>query len=294
MSISILKGLLKSVPFAGRIWNAHATRVLRFKILLLLGKRESQTFTRFYRLPTQFLVLAGPVMNYLLQDAPDREIRILVIGCSMGAEAYTISAALQKYRPGTKFSIHGIDIDPYMITRAEAARYHAKELGIYPRNFEDAVASLFVEERAEESVYDIKPEVRQHVTFSVGNALDPNLAATCGLADIVFAQNFLYHLKPADSKLAFFNLCSLLKPRAALFIDGMDLDMKQRLTKQVGLTPVLDEIEEIHADAYEERGTSWPAIYWGLEPLSRSRKDWTYRYSTIFTRDQTVGKIISR
>ncbi|MFZ1683329.1 MAG: CheR family methyltransferase [Candidatus Zixiibacteriota bacterium] len=294
MPTKIFKRLLKSVPFAGRIWNAHATRVLRFKILLLLGKRESQTFTRFYRLPTQFKVLAGPVINFLLEDSPEQEIRILVIGCSKGAEAYTISAALQKYRPGTKFSIHGVDIDPYMITRAEAARYHADELGIYPRDHKDAVASLFVEERSEESVYDIKPEVRRHVTFSVGNALDPNLAATCGPADIVFAQNFLYHLKPADSKLAFFNLCSLLKPRAALFIDGMDLDMKQRLTRQVGLTPMLDEIETIHADAYEERGTSWPAIYWGLEPLSRSRKDWTYRYSTIFTRNQTVGEISSR
>jgi chemotaxis methyl-accepting protein methylase len=233
-------------------------------------------------------------MNYLLERSPDREIRILVIGCSSGAEAYTISAALHRYRPGTSFSIHGVDIDPYMITRAEAARYHIDELRIYPRCYDEAVRSLFMQERADESVYDIKPEVRRNVTFSVGNALDPELSAKCGKADIVFAQNLLYHMKPADSKLAFFNLCSLLNPRAALFIDGMDLDMKQRLTRQVGLTPLMDEIEAIHADAYEERGTSWPSIYWGLEPLSRSRKDWSYRYSTIFTRELTENKIGNR
>jgi len=101
----------------------------------------------------------------------------------------------------------------------------------------------------------------------------------------VVAQNFLYHLSRKQSRTAFAHLCALLKPKAALFIDGMDIDLRHALTAKAGLRPLDYLIPEIHADALTLRGAPWPWTYWGLEPLDTARHDWKQRYATIYLRD---------
>ena len=81
---------------------------------------------------------------------------------------------------------------------------------------------------------------------------------------------------------AFINLTSLLKPRSALIINGMDYDMRIRLTKEYSLVPVPYLIEEVHNDAFANAGSLWFTRYYGRPPFSTSEPDWVATFSTVF------------
>ena len=61
----------------------------------------------------------------------------------------------------------------------------------------------------------------------------------------------------------------------------MDLDTKAGLVTQHRLVPLDWNIAEIH-DTDDMRRSAWPWYYWSLEPISRCRRDYLTRYSTIF------------
>ena len=89
-------------------------------------------------------------------------------------------------------------------------------------------------------------------------------------------------MKPKAAARAFNNIFSLLNPKAALFIDGMDVYLRNKLTRRNNLMPLEYKIGEIHNEARIARGAGWPYSYWGLEPFSASKREWQRRYSTIF------------
>ena len=96
------------------------------------------------------------------------------------------------------------------------------------------------------------------------------------------AQNVLFHLPRQRAREAFDNLTALLKPKSALFINGMDTDMRIQLTKKSGLEPLDYLVEEIHEDARVDRGNAWAGSYFGRQPFSRSSRDWLRKYCTIY------------
>jgi hypothetical protein len=81
----------------------------------------------------------------------------------------------------------------------------------------------------------------------------------------------------------------LMKPRSVLFVDGMDVDMRERRTRRLGLVPLDYRIERIHDEASIVRGDRYPWQGAGLEPLSTERADWKRRYATIFVRQAQAG-----
>ena len=86
-------------------------------------------------------------------------------------------------------------------------------------------------------------------------------------------------------KKAFYNICSLLNNRAVLFVDGMDLDLREKLSRKMNLHPLQYKIEAIHKEAQNARAIGWPYNYWGLEPFNASRGDWQRKYATIYFSD---------
>lgn len=110
--------------------------------------------------------------------------------------------------------------------------------------------------------------------FETADVLDADLISRIEPADIVVAQNFLYHFDRRQARTAFAHLCSSLRPRVALFDDRMDIDLRHSLSRKAGLLPLDCLIPEIHDDAMTLRGVPSPWTYWGLEPLNSARKDW--------------------
>jgi len=251
---------------------------IRHRLTLMTSDRNVATFTGFFRLPTQFEALSGPVIDSLFPHGTTGPVKIMVIGCSKGAEAYTIASVLKNGHPGLAFHIHAYDLNEDVIKKAKTARYMPEE--VYTKRI--PASSMDATFYRENGQYVIKEEIAKSVSFAVADALDPNLKTTIGTADIVFAQNFLVHMKPKAAARAFNNIFSLLNPKAALFIDGMDVYLRNKLTRRNNLMPLEYKIGEIHNEARIARGAGWPYSYWGLEPFSASKREWQRRYSTIF------------
>lgn len=263
--------LLKDTVFWQRI---------RHKVSLLTNSRENSTFTGFLRLPTQFDALCGPaidaVRSHLQQDEP---LNITVVGCSNGAEAYTILSVLSDRRPGLSCHVRGYDINADCVDKARAAIYRREEI------FNNkAITSAFVEHTFDRhgDDYVVKPSIAGRAEFATGDVLSDALVTTASRSDIVFAQNFLFHLTRDMASRALENILRMTRPGSALLIDGTDLDLRYRFVRRHGLLPVEYEIGRIHDEARWARAAGWPYSYWGLEPFMTSRRDWQRRYATIF------------
>ncbi len=273
------KGLLKKLPGLSGLVGTDAWRLLRHRLVLYSVERENSTFTGFLRLPAQFDALSGPVLDYLLNGEKTGPIKIGVLGCSNGSEAYTIASVIKSLRPGLEFSVYACDIDRKMIEKGTGAVYRREE--IYNNR---VITDSFIKNTfdRDDGNFRIKKGIRSRVQFDYADVLDKGLKEKAGLFDMVFAQNFIFHMKRAVARRALKNIFSLLKPRAALFADGIDIDIRRSLTKRRGLKPLDYKIKEIHNEARMARAIGWPYSYWGLEPFLTTRRDWRRRYATVF------------
>lgn len=282
MKTGIIK-MFKKTPLLRSFIRGKTWQHIRHGISLRIDHRENATFTGFLRLPTQFEALIGPVLDFILKGDEGRTVRISVYGCSNGAEAYTAASVLLNARPGLDFSIQAYDIDQEMITKARSAKYLHDEVFNNKRLTNEFIRNTF--DRDGET-FTLKPRIAKHVRFSVADVLkmdEPGCPASC---DIAFAQNFLLHLKRDDSARALENIIATLGPKAALFIDGTDIDIRTKVTRRRRLTPLDFEIERIHNEARWARAIGWPYIYWGLEPFNGKKSSWRRRYSTIFLNNE--------
>lgn len=249
------------------------------RLLATCERTQSHTYTCFYRTPTQLEALARPVYEFLGGPALKRPLDILVLACSNGAEAYTIASFLMRRRPELEFKITAADLHQEMVDYGRAASYLPEEA-----LHSEYVDAAFVADTFDQvdGRYVVKPHIRERVSFTQANLLDPELKNKFAPADVVTAQNVLFHLKPHDARAAFHNIVSLLKPRAALFIDGMDQPLRIELTEAHELEPLGWKTRQIYSETRVHTPPDWWRYYWGSEPYSPLRRDRARRYETVF------------
>jgi chemotaxis methyl-accepting protein methylase len=260
--------------------------VCRHRVAQTIELRANSTFTGFLRLPSQFVALSGPVLDFLARQQRGSPLCIVVMGCSNGAEAYTIASVLLARSPGIEFRVDAYDIDGDIVTKARSACFHADEVLNNKILTPEFVQTTF---DIQNGTYRVKKDIAARVRFHIADVLSPDLATRVGRCDILFAQNFLFHLNRKDAHRAFDNLCELLNLRAALFVDGMDLGLRQKRSRARRLVPLEFRIEEIHNEARRARAAGWPDHYWGLEPFKTFTRDWQRRYATIYLKDTDGG-----
>jgi chemotaxis methyl-accepting protein methylase len=251
------------------------------RLLASCERIDNHTYTCFLRAPTQLQALAGPVLRFLGQpDRVQKRLEILTFACSNGAEVYTMASWLLQNCPGLDFHITASDLHQEMVERCQAARYTPAE----------ALQSEYITTKFVEATFDkdgdafvVKPEVRARASFSVSNLLDrEGLMQKFQPADVVTAQNVLFHLSPDNVRRAFANLVGLLKPKSALFVEGMDLELRLELTEKFGLEPLDYELRRIYSETRVHTPKDWWKYYWGTEPYIPLRANKKRRYATIF------------
>jgi chemotaxis protein methyltransferase CheR len=273
--------ILKALPVIGRAWSSNASQVLRHGIRQHIESRHPYTFTRFFRNPTQLDALLGPVLDFLRPANAAEHLRIVVHGCSTGAEPYTIAATLLARRAGLSFSVEAYDIDELLLNKARLARYDRDEVDNHPFIRPEHVEWTFEQGDGD---FTVRPEVRARVSFARADILDPGLPDRMPAAEVLFAQNIFVNMRRGRAKAGFRNVCRLLAPRAVLFVDGMDVDLRARLALEAGLVPLDFGVEAIHNESHDVRGSLYPSTAMGLEPFDPRRKDYVRRYATIFMR----------
>jgi chemotaxis methyl-accepting protein methylase len=224
------------------------------------------------------------LMRRLTADRPrGSTLRVAVLGCSIGAEVYSILWSLRPARPDLKIVVDAVDVSEEVLAIAER--------GVYgPETAETVHAPIFERLTTTEmrEMFDwegdraqVKPWLREGITWRVGDASDPALIELLGSQDLVIASNFLCHMDAPSAERCLRNLVGLASRGGYVFVTGVDLDVRTRVALDLGLEPVSELRAEIHEGDPVMR-TDWPWQWWGLEPLDRRRPDWQTRYAAVF------------
>jgi SAM-dependent methyltransferase len=248
--------------------------------LLCLRARRQQFFGTFFLRNRPALELMRRLAQ---QKAHGSTLRIAVLGCSIGAEVYSILWTIRSARPDLKVLLSAVDISEQILSFAEKGIYTPNiskfvSASIFERLTEAEMAEMFDWEGDQAKV---KSWLREGITWHLADAADPKLIKIPGPQDMVVASNFLCHMAPADAEKCLGNIARLVSAGGYLFVSGVDLDVRTKVALDLGWEPVRGLMAEIHNGDPSVRA-DWPWEWWGLEPLNRRRHDWQTRYAAVF------------
>ena len=309
----ILRKLLRLyLSQARRVWD-HLPDSVRHRPLGRAYGRHVHALVRLHAERSQYFAtyfLRNRVELELMRRLADKKahgssLTIAVLACSKGAEVYSIVWAIRSARPDLRLNIHAVDISQEIVDFAEEGVYSltsfeafkalnqdaARERGsviwntcreqlssMFERMTKEEVAAMF---EVEGDQARIKSWLKEGITWRRGDAGDAQLVGALGPQEIVVANRFLCHMTPAAAEKCLRNIGQLVKPGGYLFVSGIDLDVRTRVAREMGWTPVSDLMREIHeGDPSLECG--WPLDYWGLEPFCAARSDSGLRYASVF------------
>jgi chemotaxis methyl-accepting protein methylase len=218
-------------------------------------------------------------------------LKIAVLACSNGAEVYSIIWTIRSRRPDLKLVVRAMDISNDILEIAKKGQYSISA----PELVDSPIFEYLTEEEMQE-MFDragdqatVKPRLKEGIHWSVADARDPALVNMLGGQDIVFASKFLFHMEPAAAEKCLRNVVRLVNPQGYLFVSGVDLDVRSKVMGELKWTPVQDMLQEMH-DGDPQVRRDWPWRYWGLEPFTRNRPDWSLRYASLFHAPEETGK----
>jgi len=293
--LSIVRLLWRRMPSGMR-----ATRPMRHVGSAIYDRYVRHTdrfqshYTWFLRNPPQLALVA----DLLLSSTPNRApLRAMSVGCSVGAELYSLLWLLRRFEPDLVIDARGIDIVPEAVALARQASYRLEApsstggtLWVDGRRLlstsEEAVEEIF--DLADDGAYRVKPAIRRSANWYVGDAADPRLVALHGEQDLVMACNFLGPMEPGPAERCLRNVVTLVRPGGYLVVDGIDLDVKTAVVEALGLLPITEDARRIHEADPTKR--DWPWTRWSLEPFDESRPDWPFRYATVFQRPMRLER----
>jgi SAM-dependent methyltransferase len=224
------------------------------------------------------------LIRRLIQEREDRaRLNLAVLGCSIGAEVYSILWILRSARPDLEIVVNALDVSAEVVGIAEAGMYapamsDVVDPSIFDRLTEREMQDMF---DSEADIARVKGWLREGIAWHVADACDPQLGSRLGSQDIVVASNFLCHMEPASAECCLRNIARLVEPGGYLFASGVDLDVRTKVARDLGWEPIADLLEEVH-NADPSLRNHWPWEWAGLEPLDRRRSDWRTRYATAF------------
>jgi chemotaxis methyl-accepting protein methylase len=223
------------------------------------------------------------------EKAKGSTLRIAVLGCSIGAEVYSILCTLRLARPDLKIVVCAVDVSKEILNFAEKGIYAPDTCCLVGCSIFER---LTAHER--EQMFDwegdqarVKPWLREGITWQLGDASSPELIHALGPQDIVVADNFLCNMEPLVAENCLRNIAGLVDRGGYLFVSGIDLEVRAKVANELGWQPIPELLEQIHDGDPDLRGV-WPLAWNGLEPLDRRRRDWQLRYAAAFQSIQAI------
>jgi two-component system CheB/CheR fusion protein len=158
----------------------------------LLAKDLLINVTRFFRDPSVFERLGETTIPAMLREhSSDESLRVWVVACSTGEEAYSVAMLLREATAAAetdlKIQVFASDVDPDAVATARE--------GLYPDSIAADVSPQRLERffSHEERGYRVSSELRSMVVFTVQDVLsDPPFSRI----DIITCRNLLIYLTP--------------------------------------------------------------------------------------------------
>ncbi|MFH0724802.1 MAG: protein-glutamate O-methyltransferase CheR [Pseudomonadota bacterium] len=184
--------------------------------------------SRFFRDPLTFEYIAHRVLPEVVhrkKELMDPSLRVWSAGCSMGEEPYSaailIHELLEKEGLNLRVHIFATDIDEKILARAVRAEFPFESIsevkfGLLKKYF-----------MSKEDVFQLKPEIRTAVSFSVYDILDRKTVAPAesvfGSFDIVFCRNLLIYFDAEHQERIFGKLYRSLSQNGFLVLGGTEI-----------------------------------------------------------------------
>ncbi|HSC46053.1 MAG TPA: chemotaxis protein CheB, partial [Candidatus Acidoferrum sp.] len=173
--------------------------------------------TSFFRNPEAFDILKRKVFPKLLQQRGNEPLRVWVLGCSTGQEAYSIAMAFVEAAENSprarKLQVFATDLNDALLDKARHGLY-TKSLAqdLSP----ERLRRFFVEE---EAGYRVTKPLREMVVFARQNLIsDPPFSRM----DLISCRNLLIYLEPSLQKKAIPIFHYALKPEGFLFLGASE------------------------------------------------------------------------
>lgn len=196
-----------------RITETHCSADGEYYSLLELNNNERDLFadslhnsyTEFFRNPLTFAVLERIILPSLLlkkKTSKNKEIRIWSAACAAGQEAYSTAMLVEELRNGNdkklNYRIFATDQCDLQVNEARKGIYSAAALNNLNLK---RVKQWFTKHG---DTYTIKPELQEHIDFSVFDLFSEHLSAPpasiFGDFDLVICANLLFYYKPEFQK----------------------------------------------------------------------------------------------
>src|SRR5438552_575588 len=169
--------------------------------------------TGFFRNPEAFEVLKAKVFPKLFLEPRDRPLRVWVLGCSTGQEAYSTAMSFVEFSEqaghARKLQLFATDVNEAALDKARA--------GSYAKSFvndlsPERLRRFFVEENGG---YRVAKFLREMVIFARQNLLsDPPFSRM----DLITCRNLLIYLEPDLQRKILPTIHYALKPGGFLFL----------------------------------------------------------------------------
>lgn len=161
------------------------------------------SYSEFFRESFAFWSLAKQIIpNILIKKGMNHEIRIWSVGCSTGQEPYSIAMAAKNWMRQSgveiKLRIFASDLSTAALERAKEGIYNRSEI----KQLRISDLDRYFEKKGEKYVID--SEIKDLVTFSVYDIMDPNticpVESIYGSFDVIFCRNLLIYYRPEWQK----------------------------------------------------------------------------------------------
>jgi chemotaxis protein methyltransferase CheR len=173
--------------------------------------------TYFFRYADHFRAFTETVLPDRIRAREHcRQLRIVSAGCASGEEAYSIAILIRDRLPefaSWNITIHGIDVNGTMLTRALRGRYTTWSLRDTPA---DLRTKYF---RADGRDFVLDDTVKSAVTFEERNLIEEDhLFWQRDAFDIVFCRNVTMYFTPEASRSVINRIAESLTPGGFLFL----------------------------------------------------------------------------
>lgn len=235
------------------------------------------------------------IRRLLDSKSPGETLRVAVLGCSTGAEAYSVAWRIRSARPDLRLILHAVDISKPAVEFAKQGVYSLKSSELTDTKIFDRMTISEMDELFDRDgdVAAVKSWIKEGMKWCVADAGEPGTLDAVGLQDMVVANNFLCHMDPREAERSLRNIAGLVSPGGYLFVSGIDLDVRTKAALELGWNPVQELLEEIHDGDPSCKGY-WPWHYAGLESLNKGRRDWGVRYAAAFRIVHAAAKAVDR
>jgi len=183
-----------------------------------IRKRPTPTATLFFR-DENLATFATDVAPKMAQALGKQTLRVGQVACSTGDETWSIAAMLEKQ--GIDYTVRATDINPDVLTEAEAGVYPNGALNVLSDSPAIAckAARMFKQNRRE-GTFEPDKKLREHVEFAQHDILEGPLPG--GPYHALLVNNMLYHYPEATRDRIMENIAGSLAVGGVLVFENCD------------------------------------------------------------------------